>query len=238
MKSVFFALKQENSCLYFNIGVLISSLRVKYQTVEFDKIDIHLHTLRDKNQYFDPDGIAEDLGISSALWPIFGVIWPSSLVMAHFLLDYNYQDKRILEVGCGIGLSSLLLNHLQADITATDFHPAVQGFLDKNVLLNNDTKIPFVLANWQEINAELGLFDLIIGSDLLYEEEHTLLLASFIERHANKQCKIIIVDPGRGRLRKFCKKMNSMGFSYENNKPIDTSYLEKPFSGNIVEYNR
>ena len=211
---------------------------MKYQTIEFDRIDIHLHTLRDKQQYSDPDGIAATLGISSALWPIFGVIWPSSLVMSNFLLDYNFHDKRILEIGCGIGLSSLLLNHLHADITATDFHPAVQGFLDKNVLLNDDRKIPFVLTDWREVNTELGLFDLIIGSDLLYEDEHAGLLADFIERHANKHCDIIIVDPGRGRLGKFCKKMTAVGFSYVKNKPEDTSYLEQPFAGNIIEYQR
>lgn len=158
--------------------------------------------------------------------------------MSNFLLDYNYQNKRILEVGCGIGLSSLLLNHLQADITATDFHPAVAAFLEKNVLLNDDRKIPFILTDWREVNTELGLFDLIIGSDLLYEDEHALLLAGFIERHANKQCKVIIVDPGRGRIGKFCKKMTSVGFSNTRNKPKDTSFLEKPFSGNIFEYNR
>ncbi len=194
--------------------------------------------MRDKQQYFDPDGIAEKLGISSALWPIFGVIWPSSLVMSNFLLDYNYQKKRILEVGCGIGLSSLLLNHLSADITATDFHPEVEGFLDKNVLLNDDKKIPFVLTDWQEINTELGLFDLIIGSDLLYEDEQVLLLAAFIKRHANKQCKVIIVDPGRGRQGKFCKQMTSAGFSHVKSKPKDPSSLEESFSGHIIEYNR
>ena len=37
--------------------------------------------------------------------------------------------KRILEVGCGIGLSSLILNRLNADITATDYHPEAEKFL-------------------------------------------------------------------------------------------------------------
>lgn len=211
---------------------------MKYQTIEFDKIDIHFHSLRDKQQYSDPDGVAGTMGISSALWPIFGVVWPSSLVMSHFLLDYDYQDKRILEVGCGIGLASLLLNHLHANITATDFHPAAESFLDKNVLLNDDRKIPFVLTDWREINTELGHYDLVIGSDLLYEDEHAPLLATFIERHANKQCKIIIVDPGRGRLGKFCKKMTSLGFSYVKSKPKETGYLKQAFSGNIIEFNR
>lgn len=216
----------------------MSSLRVRYQTIEFGKIDIHLRTLRDKQQFFDPDGIAASKGISSALWPIFGVVWPSSLVMAYFLLDYDYKNKRILEVGCGIGLSSLLLNHLLADITATDYHPAVEGFLHKNVLLNDDRKIPFILTNWREKNRELGRFDLIIGSDLLYEDEHALLLAAFIENHSTPRCKVIVVDPGRGHHGKFCKQMTSLGFSYVKNKPKDTSFLENPFSGSILEYDR
>lgn len=216
----------------------MSPLRVRYQTIEFGKIDIHLRTLRDKQQFSDPDGIAAGKGISSALWPIFGVVWPSSLVMANFLLDYNYQNKRILEVGCGIGLSSLLLNHLLADITATDYHPAVKGFLDENVLLNDDRKIPFVLTDWREQNNELGRFDLIIGSDLLYEDEHALLLAAFIEQHAHKHCKVVVVDPGRGHHGKFCKQMTCYGFSYKKNKPKDTSFLEKTFSGSILEYKR
>ena len=48
--------------------------RLCYQTVEFGKTDIHLCTLRDKQEFHDPDGIAEDLGICSAAWPILSPI--------------------------------------------------------------------------------------------------------------------------------------------------------------------
>ena len=216
----------------------MSPIRTRYQTIEFGDIDIHLRTLRDHQQYADPDGKAELLGISSALWPLFGVIWPSSLVMSNFLLDYNYAGKRILEVGCGIGLSSLLLNHFKADITATDYHPEVEGFLAQNVLLNDGRKIPFILSNWNDINLELGLFDLIIGSDLLYEDEHAFLLSAFIQRHANINCSVIVVDPGRGRHGKFSTHMTAAGFSYNKSKPLDTHFLKDAFAGNILEYQR
>lgn len=71
----------------------MSPIRVRYQTIEFDKTDIHLRTLRDKQQYFDENDIAKKLGISSATWPIFGVIWPSSIVLANFMLDYDFSKK-------------------------------------------------------------------------------------------------------------------------------------------------
>ncbi|MCD8541365.1 MAG: hypothetical protein LRY22_01600 [Aliarcobacter cryaerophilus] len=55
------------------------------------------------------------------------------------LTETNEQkNKRILEVGCGIGLSSLILNRLNADITATDYHPEAEKFLDINTELNKD----------------------------------------------------------------------------------------------------
>jgi ETFB lysine methyltransferase len=90
------------------------------------------------------DGVAENLGISTAMWPLFGIVWASSEVLAHHMFDYKIKGKRILEVGCGIALSSLMLNHRLADITATDYHPEVGPFLLKNILLNEGKPIPFV----------------------------------------------------------------------------------------------
>jgi len=216
----------------------MSHLRLCYQTHEFDKLDVHLCTLRDKQQFHDPKGIAEDLGISSAAWPIFGVVWPSSLVLAHYMNDYDCQSKRILEVGCGIALSSLLLNKQSADITATDHHPEVEAFLIRNTRLNEDTPIAFERVDWADNSDSLGCFDLIIGSDLLYEDAHIELLASFIEAHANQQCEVVLVDPGRGRKNKLRNKMIQNGFQASQHKPDQTDYLDQEFKGHILRFVR
>jgi len=212
--------------------------RLSYQTVEFGKIDIHLCTLRDKQEFHDPEGIAEKLGIGSAIWPLFGVIWPSSLVLAHFIFDYETDSKRILEVGCGMALSSLLLNKQGADITATDYHPEVDKFLQRNALLNEDKAIAFERADWAAKNDNLGLFDLIIGSDLLYEDNHIELLANFIEAHANPTCEVIIADPGRGRKNKLSNRMIEFGFTSSQQKPSHTDYLGQEFKGYILKFER
>lgn len=216
----------------------MTNLRLCYQTVEFGKIDIHVCTLRDNQEFHDPNGTAEKLGISSASWPIFGVIWPSSLVLAHYISDYNTGSKRILEIGCGMALSSLLLNKQEANITATDYHPEVGKFLLRNALLNEDKPIAYEQADWANSDDDLGLFDLIIGSDLLYEEEHISLLANFINAHANASCEVILVDPGRGRKNKLGTRMIELGFRYSFQKPIHTDYLEKTFKGHILRFER
>lgn len=216
----------------------MTNLRLSYQTVEFGDIDIHLCTLRNKQEFHDPAGIAEKLGICSASWPIFGVIWPSSLVLAHFISDYDTQSKRILEVGCGMALSSLLLNKQHADITATDYHPEANKFLKRNALLNQDSAIAFEQVNWADPGDKLGLFDLIIGSDLLYEDNHIELLANFIEAHANPTCEVIIVDPGRGRKNKLSSRMKAFGFSSSQQIPTHTKYLDHEFKGYILKFER
>lgn len=214
------------------------ALRLRYQTIEFGKTDIHLCTLRNKQEFSDPDGLAESLGISSSLWPLFGLVWPSGIVLAHYMQEAETAGKRILEVGCGTALSSLLLNKQGADITASDYHPEVGDFLIRNAKLNKDDPIAYERVDWADESDDLGQFDMIIGSDILYEDEHIALLADFIASHAKPNCEVVLVDPGRGRKNKLATKMEGHGFTHDYIQPEHTDYLDEPFHGFILKFNR
>jgi predicted nicotinamide N-methyase len=216
----------------------MTNLRLRYQTIEFGDTDIHLCTLRDKQQFHDPDGMAEKLGISSATWPLFGIVWPSSLVLARLMDEYSIGNKRVLEIGCGIGLPSLLLNEKKADITATDYHPEVEAFLDRNTDLNNGKAIEFELVDWESSVDQLGRFDLIIGSDLLYEDQHVKLLANFIVAHSNPKCEVILVDPGRGRKGKMTTLMAKYGYEQSIHEPAQDINQNHEFKGHIIKFTR
>jgi len=213
-------------------------LRVRYETIEFNNTDIHIRSLRDKQQYSDPLGEAEALGISSAQWPLFGVVWESSRILAHEMENFCFEGKRILEVGCGIALSSLLLNSRKADITATDIHPEAGNFLVENVKLNNNVKIPFLRTDWKDDCDDLGRFDVIIGSDVLYERTHIELLSEFIHQHAAPKCEVILVDPGRSNHAAFSKKMERLGYSHSQRKSDHSERITGIFKGKILRYLR
>lgn len=216
----------------------MTNVRIRYQTIEFNDVDIHIRSLRDKQEFSDPYGEAERLGISSAQWSLFGVVWESSEILAREIENVNIDNKRILEVGCGIALSSLLLNHRKADITATDYHPEAKAFLNENVLLNKSAQIPFLRTDWSNLNDGLGQFDLIIGADLLYEVQHIELLSEFINRHAKPSCEVLLVDPGRGKHAKFSKKMIQLGYSHSQRKPKIIKPGDKEFPGQVLSYIR
>ncbi|HMS85533.1 MAG TPA: methyltransferase domain-containing protein [Nitrospira sp.] len=175
-------------------------------------VSYQIRTLRDRRQFSDPDGCAERVGISSATWPLFGIVWPAGLALAEEMSRFPIAGKQILEIGCGIGLPSLVLQQRGADITACDYHPLAEEFLRQNTDLNGLAPIPFFNASWLEPSLELGRFDLIIGSDLLYERNHPTLLAGFLVGHAKPTCQILLADPGRHRCGEMSAKLTSQGY--------------------------
>lgn len=214
------------------------SYRIKYSTLSIGAEDFHLCSLRDKQQFADQDGLAEQAGISSATWSLFGQLWPAGEVLAQTLSGMAVQGLRILELGCGLGLTSLLLQRLGADITASDYHPLAGEFLLRNAVLNELPPITYLSCDWAEHYQDLGLFDLIIGSDLLYERDHPGLLADFIARHGARCSRVLIVDPGRGNGARFSRLMLGHGYQQMADKVNPLDDPAAPFKGRILKYQR
>lgn len=211
---------------------------VETVTLRVGAHDYQVRSLGDRQQFSDPDGLAERAGISSASWPLFGVIWPSGLALAHELDQFPIAGKRILEVGCGIGLSSLVLKHRGANITASDHHPLAEEFLRHNTALNGLPPIDFHNAPWVGPNPALGRFDLIIGSDLLYERGHPCLLAAFLAAHAKQTSQILLADPGRNRCGQFGRRMALQGYQRSEKRIAFASSEAPPHRGRIMSFVR
>jgi predicted nicotinamide N-methyase len=158
---------------------------VKFQRVGVGGgADLQIRSLLDKQQFYDPLGLAFDAGISSATWPLFGLVWPSAQKLADLMQTWELKGKRVLEVGCGLGLASLVVHRREGNITASDCHPLTETFLKANVLLNELPPLHYETGNWGRVNKGLGAFDLLIASDVLYERSHPAQLSGFIEEHA------------------------------------------------------
>lgn len=197
-----------------------------------------LRALSDKQQFSDPEGLAERAGISSATWPLFGVLWPAGLVLAEEMSQFDFTGKRILEIGCGLGLSSLVLQRRGADITASDHHPLAGEFLLENSALNALPPVPFQIVQWAGPNADLGHFDVIIGSDVLYERGHAQLLAEFFARHAGARSEILITDPGRNHGNQLNRLLAAQGFQCDEQRRAFEPGEQPPFRGRLLRYRR
>ncbi len=188
--------------------------QLKFETVSGSGGELQLRSLLDRQQFFDPLGEAEREGISSAAWPLFGLLWPSGRVLAHVMQTFELGGKRILELGCGLGLASLVIHRRGGDITASDCHPLAADFLRENLKLNHLPVMKYQTGNWSRLNPLLGRFDLIIGSDVLYDRGQPQVLSQFIDLHAQPDVEVLIVDPDRGNRASFNRNMDLRGYSH------------------------
>ncbi len=212
--------------------------QVIFQTVTIGARAFEIRGLKDRQQFADPDGECKKAGICDASWPLFGVLWPSAIVLADLMDVHPTRGLRVLEVGCGLGLASLVSHGHGADITASDYHPVAETFMDENLLLNRLLPIRFARLDWKKIHTALGKFDLIIGSDVLYEPDHPKWLAGFIDRHMADNGRVIIVDPGRRQRLDFSKRMVKNGFTQVPHAVNAALAARLDFTGKVMEYTR
>lgn len=208
--------------------------------------DLLIRCLADRQQFHDPRGHAQRIGISPASWPLFGMAWPSGMELAARLaLREVRAGERILEIGCGLALPSLVGHRRGADVTASDCHPLAASFLRANLRLNGLAPMDYRHGQWNVPLRERvrggthrgsvvrGRFDLIIGSDLLYERDAGGGLAAFIGRHANAQSQVWIVDPDRSNRAAFNRQMANEGFSRSEERLDALAY-----KGRLITYER
>jgi len=212
--------------------------QVKFETMKLGGQNYRIRSLLDRQQFFDPDGSAERAGVSSASWPLFGLVWPSSRILAGAIQTFAIAGKRILEIGCGLALSSLVMRRRGADITASDCHPLAAAFLVENLRLNQLAPIRFQTGSWADNDPALGKFDLIIGSDVLYERDQPDILSRFIDRHSSPEVEILIVDPDRCNRARFNRDMADLGYAHSEQRAETRQSSGEPYKGRILSYRR
>jgi predicted nicotinamide N-methyase len=230
-----------------------SGYRTKQERIAIAGVDdLVIHSLADRLQYSDPLGESDRMGISAAAWPLFGLLWPSGAhLAARLALRPVRASERILEVGCGLALASLVGHRRGADVTASDRHPLAESFLRENLRLNDLAPMKYRHGDWNgpalppgresppALCVVSGQYDLIIGSDLLYERDANAALAGFIARHASPAAEVWIVDPDRGNRPAFNRQIADQGFLMREER-LDTpaSVGVAAYKGRLLVYRR
>lgn len=215
-----------------------------------------MRSLLNRQQFSDPLGAAERLGISSATWPIFGLLWPSGLQLAlRVAARVLRPGEQVLEMGCGLALASLVGHRRGMAMTASDKHPLAALFLAHNLRLNGLPAMNYRHGEWAlpaqpqvRVQAQEGArwtgalqqrYDLLIGSDLLYERDAGPLLAAFIGRHAAPAAEVWITDPNRGNRPAFHRGMAKLGFALVEDR-LDTPATAQAaaYKGRMLTYTR
>lgn len=231
----------------------MSGYRTTQQCIAIAGVDdLLIRSLHDRQQFHDPLGTAARLGISSANWSLFGQLWPSSLQLAARLGQRPVQqDERILELGCGLALASLVGHRRGAHVTASDCHPLTEAFLRENLRLNALGPLDYRHGHWNAPPARphpddepmaspvQGGFGLIIASDVLYECDRDAGLARFIAAHSADDGEVWIVDPDRRNRAAFSRQMAGLGFGANEERLDAPATIDSAaYKGRLTTYRR
>lgn len=131
------------------------------------------------------------------LCPYFGVPWPAGVALAKKMEreGKNWSGRDVLEIGCGLALPSMILARHGAFVTATDLHPDVPVFLEKNKQLNRLSGPEYLFLDWRQSRL-LPEAALLIGSDIVYDRQQPPELVKFLREYLPWK-EAVFTDPGR-----------------------------------------
>lgn len=153
-------------------------------------------------------------------------VWEASLIMAQ-LADARgrsfWRDRRVLELGCGCGLSGIAVAALGADVVLTDL-VTQQAQANVAQTFRSHMEPPAVCRlRWGDSGADLsrvaegGSFDVIIATDCIYNTASWAALLSTISVLSRPGTEVLIVSVQRGDGHsEFFELALSKGFLVEN----------------------
>jgi predicted nicotinamide N-methyase len=129
--------------------------------------------------------------------PYWADVWPSAVVLARRVAGTAGAGRALLELGCGAGLVAAAATLAGFDVTATDYYEDALLFTRVNVARNAGREAAVRIVDWRALPSDLGTFDVVVASDVLYEHTYGTLVAAAVARSLRPAGLAIIADPGR-----------------------------------------
>jgi len=147
--------------------------------------------------------LPDDGGVEWApLTPYWSVLWRSGVALAELVETLPLRRRRVVELGCGLGLPSIAASRLGAGVLATDEDPEALELLAENARANGAVSLQRLAVDWADPQAliDRGPFDLVLAADVLYEAEAVVHVLSLLPELAPEAW---IATPDRGPAQAF-----------------------------------
>ncbi len=134
-------------------------------------------------------------------WGYWDRIWPSSVALSEHLIQQYFPSAltglRVLEIGCGTGLPGVVAAQLGAFTIFSDMVPITLEAVKETCLLNSITHFSTCTLDWSETIELKDCYDIVLGSEVFYDEEILPHIARLLEQVLAPEGKGIFCDPNR-----------------------------------------
>lgn len=131
-------------------------------------------------------------------FPFWAKVWPAARAMTEFLLSHPdlTNNKKVLEIGAGIGLPSFSIASNISELIISDHDPDAVALLDKNIALLGLKNTRALLIDWNHFPPDLNA-DTILLSDINYAPEQFKPLLKLMKQWMESGATVVLSTPQR-----------------------------------------
>jgi predicted nicotinamide N-methyase len=140
--------------------------------------------------------LPDSVGVEWApMVPYWSVLWRSGVALARELDGVPLRGRRVLELGCGLALPSIIAARAGGEVLATDSSAEALTLVERNAA-ENDVCLETAFVEWQRpaYLVKRAPFDLVLAADVLYERAGVGALLALLPRLTPE---VWLADPGR-----------------------------------------
>lgn len=197
-------------------------------TLDFKEINVKLTIIENLDELFDnliqkgdnhPDVLDERI-------PYWAELWASALAMSWYLVENQHlitqkfassvAMTQVTEIGCGLGLPSIIAGKLGAEVCLTDYDADALDFAKMNWEQNlPHKKARFQQLDWRNTDPSVKA-DLLLASDVAYEKRAFEPLLNAFKTLLKPNGMILITEPNRPVSTTFFSNLHTEGYDVKH----------------------
>jgi predicted nicotinamide N-methyase len=161
--------------------------------------DLRVLRPRDSEALLDEEAFEHE-----ELLPYWAELWPSGVALARAVAVRALRGRRVVELGCGLGLPAIAAALAGGRVLASDWSSDAVERAAGNAL-RNGAELDTLVCSWADpapLQAR-GPWELVLASDVLYEERDVAPLLALLPRLIAPGGEAWIADPGRASAERF-----------------------------------
>ena len=197
-----------------NIAAMFEALSEEYdiETSPYTIADRSFTFVSVRDSYVLLDRISPEDFVKDEQMPYWAEIWPAAVMLSEFIVEeLAVAGKRIIEIGAGVGMTSVAAAAKGADVLSTDYSEEALRFIRLNSLRNR-VSVSTEQLDWRCIRRH-DSFDVLFAADVLYERVNLLPIIYAVDKLVKPEGCAYIADPRRRLAEQFLDLAFENGFS-------------------------
>lgn len=149
--------------------------------------------------------------------PYWAELWPSGIALAAYILRHapRIKGRRVVELGCGLGVTAVAAMRAGADLLVTDYALEALALCAMNTAHEVGVSPRGMRLNWRSPNPAflaLAPWDVVLAADVLYEARDVAPLLNLATRIVARGGELWLAEPGRAPAADFLRQVEAQGW--------------------------